>query len=95
MGNKRSPRSARRQRHVRNRVESVVRPLESMSIFDLMSSPELLGDVEALLPKFRERNTPDGDSVDVPGESFECPRVLPERGQCGGGPLAPERLGAW
>ncbi len=58
MGNKRSPRSARQQRHVRKRVQRVARQIDSMSFFNLVTGPDLLGELEALLPEYRERKYP-------------------------------------
>lgn len=58
MGNKRSPRSARQQRHVRKQVQKVARQVDSMSFFNLVTGPDLLGELEALLPEYRERKYP-------------------------------------
>ena len=58
MGNKRRPRSARQQRHVRKQVQKVARQVDSMSFFNLLTGPELLGQLEALLPEYRERKYP-------------------------------------
>ena len=55
MGNKRSPRGVPRQRHVRHRVQRAARQIDSMSFFNLVTGPELLEELEALLPKYRER----------------------------------------
>ena len=58
MGNKRRPRSAREQRHVRKQVQKVSRQVDSMSFFNLLTGAELLGQLEALLPEYRERKYP-------------------------------------
>ena len=58
MGNKRRPRSTRQQRHVRKQVQKVARQVDSMSFFNLVTGPDLLGELEALLPEFRERKYP-------------------------------------
>ena len=58
MGNKRRPRTARQQRHVRKQVRKVARQVDSMSFFGLATGPDLLGKLEALLPEFRERKYP-------------------------------------
>ncbi len=58
MGIKRRPRSARQQRHVRKQVQKVARQVDSMSFFNLVTGPDLLGEVEALLPEYRERKYP-------------------------------------
>ncbi len=58
MGNKRRPRSARQQRHVRKQVQKGSRQIDSMSFFNLLTGPELLGQLEALLPEYRERKHP-------------------------------------
>ena len=58
MGNKRRPRSARQQRHVRKQVQKVARRVDSMSFFNLLTGPDLLGDLEAVLPEYRERKYP-------------------------------------
>ena len=58
MGNKRRPRSARQQRHVRKQVQKVARQVDSMSFFNLVTGPDLLGELEALLPEYRERKYP-------------------------------------
>jgi len=55
MGNKRRPRSARQQRHVRKQVQKAARQVDSMSFFNLVTGPDLLGELEALLPEYRER----------------------------------------
>ena len=58
MGIKRRPRSARQQRHVRKQVQKVARQVDSMSFFNLVTGPDLLGELEALLPEYRERKYP-------------------------------------
>ena len=58
MGNKRRPRSARQQRHVRKQVQKVARQVDSMSFFNRVTGPDLLGELEALLPEYRERKYP-------------------------------------
>ena len=58
MGNKRRPRSARQQRDVRKQVQKVARQVDSMSFFNLLTGAQLLGQLEALLPEYRERKYP-------------------------------------
>ena len=58
MENKRNPRSARQQRHVRKQVQKAARQVDSMSFFNLVTGPDLLGELEALLPEYRERKYP-------------------------------------
>ena len=55
MGNKGRPRSARQQRHVRRQVQQAAQQVDSMSFFNLLTGPGLLGQLEALLPEYRER----------------------------------------
>ncbi len=58
MAIKRRPRSARQQRHVRKDLQKVARQVDAMSSFNLLTGPELLGRLEALLPEYRERKYP-------------------------------------
>ncbi len=51
-------RSARQQRYVREQVQKVAQQVDSMSFFNLLTGPELLGQLEALLPEYRERKYP-------------------------------------
>ena len=95
MGNKRRPRSARQQRHVRKQVQKVARQVDSMSFCNLLTAPELLGQLEALLPEYRERKYhPDRDPGNVPGTDSACRRVVPERGERGDGQSVAARHGA-
>ncbi|MHB1544906.1 MAG: transposase, partial [Gammaproteobacteria bacterium] len=58
MVNKHRAEHARQQRHVRKQVQKVARQVDSMSFFNLLTGPELLGQLEALLPEYRERKYP-------------------------------------
>lgn len=58
MGNKRRPRNARQQRHVRIQAQNVARQVDAMSFFNLVTAPELPGELEAMLPEYRERKYP-------------------------------------
>ena len=58
MGNKRGPRSARQQRNVRTQIQKVARQVDAMSFFNLVTEPDLLGELEALLPEYPERKYP-------------------------------------
>ena len=58
MGNKRRPRNARQQRHLRKHLQKLTRQVDSMSFFNLVTGPELLEPLEALLPQYRERKYP-------------------------------------
>lgn len=50
--------SARRQRAIRREVQKAVSQVDSMHFFNLLTSPELLDELEALLPEHRERRYP-------------------------------------
>jgi hypothetical protein len=39
-------------------VQKVARQVDSMSFFNLVTGPDLLGELEALLPEYRERKYP-------------------------------------
>ena len=58
MANKRRPRNARQQRHLRKQLQKLARQVDSMSFFNLVTGPELLEPLEALLPQYRERKYP-------------------------------------
>jgi hypothetical protein len=58
MAIKRSPRSARQQRRLRKQIQKVVRQVDSMSFFNLLTGPDVLGRLEALLPEYRDRKYP-------------------------------------
>lgn len=51
-------RSARQQRHLRNQVHKVAKKIGCTDFFNLLTSPQLLEPLEALLPEFRERLYP-------------------------------------
>jgi hypothetical protein len=51
-------RSARRQRRLKKQVQKVVKKVDSMVLFNLLTSSQLLEPLEALLPEFRERLYP-------------------------------------
>jgi hypothetical protein len=58
MAYKSKDRSARQQRRVQKQVQKVVKKVDSMVFFNLLTSPQLLEPLEALLPEFRERIYP-------------------------------------
>lgn len=58
MAIKRRPINTRRQRHARQQLQKIARQVDSMSFFNLLTGPELLGRLEALLPEYRERKYP-------------------------------------
>ncbi len=59
MANKRRPQTARQQRRARKKeVQKVARRVDSMSFFNLLTGPELLEKLEALLPEYRDRKYP-------------------------------------
>ena len=58
MANKRRPRNARQQRHLRRQLQKLARQVDSMSFFNLVTGPDLLEPLEALLPQYRERKYP-------------------------------------
>ncbi|MGB6450473.1 MAG: IS4 family transposase [Steroidobacteraceae bacterium] len=49
---------ARRQRAICREVQKAASQVDSMHFFNLLTSPELLDDLEALLPEYRERRYP-------------------------------------
>lgn len=51
-------RSARQQRRLKKQVQKVVKKVDSMVFFNLLTSSQLLEPLEALLPEFRERLYP-------------------------------------
>jgi len=51
-------RSPRQQRHLKKQTRKVVKKADSMVFFNLLTSPQLLGPLERLLPEFRERLYP-------------------------------------
>jgi hypothetical protein len=52
------PCSARQQRHLRKQIRKVAREVDSMSFFNLLTGPQLLEKLEALLPEYRDRKYP-------------------------------------
>jgi len=58
MANKSKARSARQQRRLKKQVQKVVKKVDSMVFFNLLTSPQLLEPLEELLPEFRERLYP-------------------------------------
>lgn len=56
--NKSKPRSARQQRRLKKQVQKVVKKVDSLVFFNLLTSPQLLETLESLLPVFRERLYP-------------------------------------
>ena len=58
MAIKRRPRSVRQQRRLRKQLQKVARQVDSMSFFNLLTGPEVLQTLEALLPPYRERKYP-------------------------------------
>lgn len=58
MANKSRRRSAQRQQAVTREVRKLVQKADSMHFFNLLTGPELLESVEALLPEYRERKYP-------------------------------------
>jgi hypothetical protein len=58
MANKRRPGRTRQQQQLRKDLQKVARQVDSMSFFNLLTGPQLLGRLEALLPPYRERKYP-------------------------------------
>ena len=58
MAIKRRPGSVREQRHCREQVRQAVSSVDALSFFNLLTGPTLLGELEALLPAYRERKYP-------------------------------------
>jgi hypothetical protein len=58
MANKSKARSARQQCRLKKQVQKVVKKVDSMVFFNLLTSPQLLEPLEELLPEFRERLYP-------------------------------------
>ncbi|MBK1632600.1 hypothetical protein CKO31_18005 [Thiohalocapsa halophila] len=77
-----TPAAAARQRRVQSRIDNA----DAYGFFNLLTGPELLDDVEALLPEHRERplisrEAADRDAVDVHGAGTLTRRQLSSGGQ--------------
>ena len=85
MANKRRPGRTRQQQQLRKDLQKVARQVDSMSFFNLLTGPQLLGRLEALLPPYRERKYPQTVTLAMfLGQVFRQ-RVLSERGERGHG----------
>jgi hypothetical protein len=58
MTNQRRPGSTREQQQLRKELQKVARQVDSMSFFNLLTGPQLMERLEALLPPYRERKYP-------------------------------------
>ena len=64
------------------RLAKQAQKIDANHFFNLLTGPQLLEAVEALLPEHRERQLPtDADVIDVFRASHECRRFLSERGE--------------
>ena len=81
------------QRHAR-RIGRRARQVDSMDFFNLITGPELLEPLEALLPEYRERKYPPTVTLAMFSVKSCVPTVLPERGERVDCQSAFERVGS-